>query len=64
MLWASEFNMNLSLLLTTNRRSDSIYCDGRGRIFKFLNKSLLEPLLLLPAIILIIFFHILKIFVL
>ena len=38
----SEFNFNLFLLLTIN----NIYCDWRGRIFWFLNKSLHESLTL------------------
>jgi len=60
----SEFHLNLFLLLTTNDRSDSIYCDCRSTIFRFLNKSLYKTLLLHPVIILIIFFFMLKIFVL
>jgi hypothetical protein len=41
-----------------------MYHDSRGRIFKFLNKSLHESLRLHPVMILIIFFCVLKIFTL
>jgi len=36
MLYTSEFNLNLFLLLTTNKRSDSIYRDWRRQNFGFL----------------------------
>jgi len=32
----SEYNLNLFLLLTTNKSSDSAYCHWRGRIFSLL----------------------------
>jgi len=51
-------NLSLNLfffLLTTNKISDSVYCDYRGRTVRFLNKFLH------PVIILIIFLLILKI---
>ena len=57
-LLASEFSLNLFLLLTKNVRSGNIYCGGRGRLLKFLIKSLREFLLLHPIIILIIFIFI------
>jgi len=40
MLWISEFILYWSLLLTTNRRSESMYCDWRGKILSLLDKSL------------------------
>ena len=51
---------NLFLLLTTNKWN----CDWRGRIFRFLNKSHHESLLFQLVTIMIIFFCILKIFLL
>ena len=44
------------------KRKDT-YCDGRGKIFNFMNKFVHESLLILPSIILI-FFCKLKIFAL
>ena len=48
-------------VVTTNKRSD---CDWKGSIFRFLNKSGHESLLLHLVIILIVFFIILKMFAL
>jgi hypothetical protein len=46
MLWISEFALYLSLLLTTSRRRESIYCDWRGNILSLLNESVHESILL------------------
>lgn len=35
----TDFNLISFLLLTTNNRSDCIYCDWRRRIFRLLNES-------------------------
>jgi hypothetical protein len=51
----SEFTFNVFSLLTSNKTSDSTYCDYRGTIFRFLIKSLSESLLLHPVITLITF---------
>ena len=39
MLRISEFALYVSLLLTTSRRRESIYCDWIGKILSFFNKS-------------------------
>jgi len=49
--------LNLFFVVATNKTSDSIYCAGRGGIFKFLNKSLHESLLLHPVTILTIYLY-------
>jgi hypothetical protein len=63
-LWMLECKLYMLLLSTTNNRSESMYCEWNGNIFKCENKSLQESLFLLSVIILISFFCILKIFVL
>jgi len=51
MLQIQEFNLNLFLLLTKNKRSDSIYCDGKDRIFKCFGQiPVCEPLFLNPVL--------------
>jgi hypothetical protein len=57
----AEFKLYMLLLSTTDNGGESIYCEWNGNIFKFLNKSLQESQFLLPVIILISLFCILKI---
>jgi hypothetical protein len=58
----SEFVMKRSILFTTNKRKENVYCALRSRISKFLNKFLQQSLQLLPIIIPIALFCILNIF--
>jgi len=51
-----ELTVYWFVFLITKRRTENIYCNGKGKIFNFINKLLHESLLLQPSIILIIFF--------
>jgi hypothetical protein len=58
----SEFKLYMLLFSFTNIRSENMYCEYNGSIYKFFDKSLHESLFLLPVIILIALFCILKFF--
>jgi hypothetical protein len=60
-IMALYVHYKILLLLTTNINKENIYCDLRGKIYNFMNKSLHASLLLHPIIILIALFCILKI---
>jgi hypothetical protein len=60
LLRISEFIVNWFVLLIMKSMKESIYWDGKGNIFSFINKFLHDSQFLQPIIIQIIYFCILK----